>query len=248
MKIKCISCESLARPVYYFSAISPQQIDLEILQIGLHDRPTSLREQLQARIDQTPLDVYDAIGLVYGLCGRAIDGLTSSHTPLVVPRAHDCITLLLGSRAAYQQQQNETPGTYWYSQDYLERSRRYGESMTLGSGMPADLQSIYHQYVDQYGKDNADYLMQTMASWQTHYSRAVLVENELGVTQNIAEQAQQEAEKRGWRLETLPGDLSMVKKLLFAEWDEDFLFVPTQASIQMTGDEQIITAIPNKDQ
>jgi hypothetical protein len=242
LKIKCISCEALARPVYYYSAITPHQVDLEILRIGLHDRPTSLREQLQLQINETPPNTYDAIVLVYGLCGRAIDGLTSLNTQIVVPRAHDCITLLLGSREVYQQQQNDYPGTYWYSQDYLERSGRYGESMALGSGMPGDLQTVYQEYIDKYGLENADYLMQTMGSWQAHYTRAVLVENDLGVKQNIAEQAQNEAEKRGWKLEKLKGNLSIVKKLLFAEWDQDFLIVPPQASIQMTVDEEIITA------
>lgn len=246
LKIKCISCEALARPVYYYSALTPHQVDLEILRIGLHDRPASLREQLQQRINAVPENTCDAIVLVYGLCGRAIDGLTSTHTEIVVPRAHDCITLLLGSREAYQAQQNEQPGTYWYSQDYLERSGRYGESMALGSGMPADLQSVYQQYIEKYGKDNADYLMQTMGSWQAHYTRAVLVENDLGVKRDIAEQAQQEAEKRGWQLEKLNGNLSIVKKLLYREWDQDFLRIPPRSRIQMTVDEQIITAIPNK--
>lgn len=241
LKIKCISCEALTRPVYYYSALTPHQIDLEILRIGLHDHPANLRDQLQQRINEIDEGAYDAIVLVYGLCGRAIDGLFSKHTELVVPRAHDCITLLLGSRETYQHQQNEFPGTYWYSQDFLERSGRYGESMALGSSMPADLQTVYQQYIDKYGLENADYLMQTMGSWQAHYTRAVLVENDLGVKENITEQAQLEAEKRGWRLDKMNGNLSIVKKLLFAEWDQDFLRVPPGASIQMTVDQEIIT-------
>lgn len=40
---------------------------------------------------------------------------------LVIPRAHDCITLYLGSRQRYLEQFNARPGTYWYSLDYLER-------------------------------------------------------------------------------------------------------------------------------
>ena len=242
-KFKVIACEALARPVYYYSALSPHQIDIQLNQIGLHDHPVSLRDQLQSLINQTTPKQYDAILLVYGLCGRAIDGLISEHTPLVVPRAHDCITLMLGSRRAYLDQQNETPGTYWYSQDYLERSGRYGESMALGSAMPGDIRDVYQQYIDKYGQDNADYLIATLNSWQAHYQRAVLVENELPVSAEIAERADQEAERRGWQLERLAGSLSLIRNLLFGEWDDNFLVAPPQHRIQMTADEQIVTAV-----
>jgi hypothetical protein len=242
-KIKVFSCEAMARPVYYYSALSPHQIDIELFRIGLHDHPLQLNQQLQQHIDQTPPETYDAIILVYGLCGRAIDGLKSTHTPIVVPKAHDCITMLLGSGEAYNQQQNEHPGTYWYSQDYLERSGRYGESMTLGSNIPADPQAVYQEYIIKYGQENADYLMRTLTSWQSHYTRAVLVQNELGVQKQIADKAEQEAIKRGWKLEILNGNLSIIKRLLFGEWDKDFLVVSKGSRIQMTMDENIITAI-----
>ncbi len=112
--------------------------------------------------------------------GQSMDWLVKN-IPLVIPRAHDCITLLLGSREAYSQQQNDHPGTYWYSQDYLERSNRYGESMALGSGAITDQQNLYDLYVEKYGQENADYLIETMNNWQKHYDRAVLVETEFGV-------------------------------------------------------------------
>jgi len=38
----------------------------------------------------------------------------------VVPRAHDCITLLLGSKERYAKLFGERPGTYWYSAGWLE--------------------------------------------------------------------------------------------------------------------------------
>ncbi len=237
---KVIACEALARPVYYFSALTPHKIDIELNRIGLHDHPNQLRDQLQASIDNTSPD-YDAILLAYGLCGRAIDGLQSKQNMMVIPRAHDCITLLLGSRSAYAQQQDQQPGTYWYSQDYLERSGRYGTSMALGSGMPDDLQAVYQEYIQKFGQDNADYLIQTLTSWQSHYKRAVLVENELGVNENISNQAAQEAIKRGWQLEKLAGDLNIVRRLLSGEWNDDFLVIPKGSTVTMSMDDEIIT-------
>ena len=49
-------------------------------------------------MDRTPEGVYDAILLGYGLCGNGLAGVTARHTRLVLPRAHDCIGILMGSR------------------------------------------------------------------------------------------------------------------------------------------------------
>ncbi len=238
-----IACEALARAVYFYAAQSPHRINLTLQKIGLHDRPTSLREHLQKLVDQTPADEYDAILLTYGLCGRAIDGLVSRDLPLVIPRAHDCITLYLGSREAYNEQQNNQPGTYWYSQDYLERSGRYGENMALGSVLPSDLNNTYEAYVLKYGEENARYLMDTLNGWQQHYTRAVLFESEFGVDQEIRQKAQDQAARNGWQLESIPSNFQLIKKQIFGEWDDDFLVVPPKHRVQMSGDEGIITSI-----
>lgn len=239
-----IACEALARAVYFYAAQSPHRINLTLQKIGLHDRPSNLREHLQKLINQTPSDDYDAILLTYGLCGRAIDGLVSRDVQLIVPRAHDCITLYLGSRESYIEQQNNHPGTYWYSQDYLERSGRNGENMALGSVLPPDLNNTYEEFVRKYGEENAQYLMETLNGWQLHYTRAVLFETEFGDNAEIRRNAQAQAQKNGWQLETVQSNFQLVKKLLFAEWDHDFLVIPPHHQIRMTADEGVITSIP----
>ena len=66
------------------------------------------------------------------MCGTATVGLTARHAPLVLPRAHDCITLYLGSRQRYNEEFMRHPGTYWYSVDYMERQEP-GASRGAGS-------------------------------------------------------------------------------------------------------------------
>lgn len=241
---KVIACESLARPVYAFSALSKHRIDIEFLKIGLHDQPNQLRTQIQQSIDRTEGMQYDTILLVYGLCGRAIDGLKSKCTPLVIPRAHDCITLLLGSRDAYSKQQNEHPGTYWYSQDYLERSNRYGQSMALGSGAVTDQQTLFDQYVAKYGQENAEYLMETMNKWQKHYDRAALIETEFGISEEIRNKVKEQVALHGWQLENIPGNLTLIKRLIDGDWNEDFLIVLENHTIKMQVNEWIVSAEP----
>ena len=68
---------------------------------------------------------YDAVVMVYGLCGRATAGITARDVPVVIPRAHDCITLFLGSRARYSEQHENQPGTYWYSPEIISSAARW---------------------------------------------------------------------------------------------------------------------------
>lgn len=242
MKIKCIACDALARPVYLSAAYSPHVVDIVLLERGLHNYPNKLRQQLQQFIDDTP-NKYDAITLVYGLCGQATAGLIARKIPLVIPRAHDCITLFLGSRERYKAQFENYPGTYWYTQDYIERDQNAG-GLSLGIGSAtSDLEAEYQAYVEKYGQDNADYLMTVMGAWKKHYQRAVYID--LGITEkdDIKSKARTQAAERGWIFEEITGDLVLIRRLLQGSWalnsDPDFLVVPPDQAIHMTYDDQV---------
>lgn len=243
MRIRCLSCEALARMVYFTSAISPNIVDVEIIRLGLHNTPDTLRTMLQARIDAVNQDGYDAVVLAYGLCGKSTNGLLARSIPIIIPRAHDCITLFLGDRKRYQQQFENHPGTYWYALDYLQRNDNTGTTLSLGASDLANaLQATHQEYVEKYGADNADYLMSIMGAWKAHYNRAVYVDMGIGDGAEVEVRAQQDAQNRGWSFEKIEGDVDLVRRLLFAEWDDDFLVVKPGESIQMTFDESIVCA------
>jgi hypothetical protein len=63
-----------------------------------------LREGVQAAIDEAEAhaEKYDAIALGYGLCGDGLAGVRAQSVPLALPRAHDGITLLMGSRTRFE--------------------------------------------------------------------------------------------------------------------------------------------------
>ena len=88
-----LTCEALARPVYAAAAASPHTVSVRLLKQGLHNRPKGLRKTLQEEIEAIPAGECDAVLLAYGMCGTATVGLAARHVPLVLPRAHDCITL-----------------------------------------------------------------------------------------------------------------------------------------------------------
>ena len=105
MRLKLLCCNVFQREACHCLVRTPHVIDVEFVQLGEHDRPDMLRTTLQTLIDRADAadPAYDAILLLFGLCGNATVGLRAGRTPLVMPRAHDCATVLLGSRAAFRQ-------------------------------------------------------------------------------------------------------------------------------------------------
>jgi hypothetical protein len=243
MRLRCLGCEVLAREIYLCAAHSPHIVDVELFRRGLHDDPPDLRARLQERIEAADGQDYDAVVLAYGLCGQAIAGLTAGQIPLVIPRAHDCITLFLGSRARYQDQFENYPGTYWYALDYVERSDGSASTLALGSGSEADLKAVYAEYVEKYGQDNADYLMEVMGAWQEHYKRAVFIDMGVGDNSAVEARAQADAARRGWTFERVAGDLVLVRRLLMGDWEDDFLVVQPRRRVKMTYDGGVIDCV-----
>lgn len=242
MKLKCLSCDALARVVYWCAAQAPHVVDVELLELGLHRNPADLRARLQMRIDAVSDAGYDAILLAYGLCGKATDGLIARTIPVVIPRAHDCITLFLGSRQRYTAEFERCSGTYWYSQDYLERNTDAGTALSPGADGLSDITLEYEAYVQKYGKDNADYLMEVMGAWKQHYQRAVFIDLGIGDGTAVEQQAQVEATRRGWTYERISGDLRLIRQLLSGAWTSDMLVLEPGQQIVMTYDADVISS------
>ena len=243
MKIKAITCNALARPAYWCASQSPHIVDIELVQFGLHNQADNLRSLLQEKIKTST--GYDAVVLVYGLCGQSTAGLRAGNVPLVIARCHDCITLFLGSRERYNDQFINFPGTYWYSQDYIERAEPGNTALAIGSGTDggSGIQGTYEEYVEKYGVDNADYLMEVMGAWQQHYKRAAYLDMGIGDSSSIAATAQAEATRRGWTFDRVEGNLILIRRLLWGDWDPaDFLILQPGQQIQITYGEDIITA------
>ena len=238
-----LTCEALARPVYAAAAVSPHTVNVRLFKQGLHNRPKGLRVTLQDEIDAVPQGEWDAILLAYGMCGTATVGLASRHTPLVLPRAHDCITLYLGSRQRYNEEFMRHPGTYWYSVDYMERQEK-GAAVALGAAGISDDEEQYEQYVQKYGQETADMLMEEIRSWSRHYTRATFIDLELSDGGIYAERAEEKATKEGWVFERMQGDTRLMRMLMHGEWDpEEFLVVQPGQAIGQSYKDDIVKAV-----
>jgi hypothetical protein len=132
------------------AAHSPHSVHIRWMPTDLHTQPQrDLRPALQAEIDkiEQETDGCDAILLGYGLCSMGTAGLKSRSISLIIPRAHDCITMLLGSREKYQEIfEKYSGGVYWYSPGWIEQFK------TPGRGY--DEQAKYMEYVEKYGEED----------------------------------------------------------------------------------------------
>ena len=187
-------------------------MDVELFQLGLHNDPSDLRARLQEQIDATTGQGYDAIVLAYGLCDQATAGLIARDIPLVIPRAHDCIKLsweIVRDTRTNLRITQALIGTPWITQ-----KDSAGTTLSLGSGLETDMNAVYDEYVEKYGAANADYLMEVMGVWQSHYQRAVFIDMGVGDGTPVEAVAQSEATRRGWNSERVSGDLVLIRRLL----------------------------------
>jgi hypothetical protein len=214
-------------------------VDIVLMEQGLHDTPDKLRTEVQRALNNT-LDIqgrpYDASLLGYGLCSNGIVGL-SAQIPIVVPRGHDCITLLLGSKDRYQQYFDSQPGTYWYSPGWIESGKQPSKER---------YEQLLLQYRQKFGDDNAEYLMQLEHDWMHKYNCAAYVDWGFVDCDRYKQFTKDCAEFLGWNYNELTGEPGLIQRLLDAQWnDAEFLLVkPGQKIAEDLTCPAIITAQP----
>lgn len=243
MRLQAITCDMLLRPVEHLAAESPHEVVVDQLSAALHAKPMSLRERIQVKIDQADPDA-EAVVLAYGLCGGATAGLEARDVPVVLPRAHDCATIFLGSRERYGREHGTAPGTYWYTEDQMERGNALKGWLLGDAARSEDASATRRDYEERFGKDNADYLMETLGEWSVRYERGAFLDTGLAPTAEAAELAREESERRGWRFERVPADLGLIRRLLFGQWDDDFQVVQPGERLAMSYDEGVVTTQP----
>lgn len=208
MRLKLLSCEIFRREIEVLAVDSPHHIDIEFLPQELHVMGRArMNKRLAEYLVAVEEDSYDALLLGYALCSNGIAGLSAHTIPLVVPRAHDCITLFLGSRKRYQDYFFSGGGTYF---------------MTTG----------------WFQQDNA---LNYEPEMMPFYSKLAFIETGLEPPNtNYEQQARKAAEERHWEFELLTGDLSLLRRFLNGDWNDDFLVVPPGKRIQESYDDDII--------
>jgi hypothetical protein len=228
MRLKLLCCDVLYREMCDTIARSPHQVDGEFLPKGLHDIGCALMQQrLQSAVDAVPDGRYDMILLGYGLCNNGIAGLTARSTPVVVPRAHDCMTLFFGSLRRYEEHFRNHPGTYYLTTGWIERGEAEGELRQLSIQHAYGMDLTYPQLVEKYGEDNAQYLYDQLCDQTSHYSRLTFLRMGVEPDDGFEGRASARAEEKGLEFTVENGDLRLVRLLVNGPWnDDEFLTLP----------------------
>jgi len=248
VRLKLIACEICYRECCAAVARSVNKIDVEFLPKGLHDigqagMSARLAETLAA-VDETN---YDAVLFGYALCSNGLVGLTARTIPLVIPRAHDCITLFLGSKERYIEYFRSHPGVYFTTTGWMERGEgltQYVEdSITHQTGMSM----TYEELVAKYGEDNAKFLHDQLCNMTRNYSGLTFIAMGIEPDDRFERQAREEAAERGWKFERVAGDMTLVQQLVDGPWTDDrFLVVPPGHRVAASFDDGIIKAVDLK--
>jgi hypothetical protein len=246
MRLLLISCDVFYREMCLAAARSPHKVDLKFLPKGLHDIGCAgMRQRLQETIDGANVAEYDALALGYGLCNNGIHNLRAPAIPLVIPRAHDCMTLFFGSRQRYLDYFNANPGTYFQTSGWLERAEVKGELRQVSIGHLSGMDQSYPELVQKYGEDNAQYLWESLCNTMRNYTQCTYIAMGVGPDAQFEAQAKQEALEHGWSFVSVAGSLNLIQRLANGDWDAaDFLVVPPGGRVTAVYDEGIIALEP----
>ncbi len=198
-----ICCRSLAPTL---EQILGEDTELTVLDIALHLHPERLRNALLETI--ADLEAPDTtILLGYGLCGRALEGVFSKQSRLVLPKVDDCVGVLLGSRERHKQSLKDHSGRYWLEQSWLDTEL-----------------DIFKQLYKDLGRVPEKYHDRIVQMTLKHYDRLVLFQQDRDKPEAVA-YCQDMAAKYDMTFERIAKDLNLVKHLLFGPWNPDEFIV-----------------------
>jgi len=192
------------------------------LDYGLHVLPKRMAPCLQKELDA--LEEPSLVLIGYGLCGNGLEGLEAGRHTLVIPRADDCITLLLGSHQAYARAQRDHPGTYYLTRGWLE-----------AGGHPL---AEYQALVERFGQESADHVVDMLFGSYTRLCLLASTDADLAACRTeVREIAEFCSERWGMSYEEQIGSDVLLRGLLDAPQTldalgEDFVIVPPGGTVK----------------
>ena len=246
-----VGCSILTDEVCSLARHAESLVDLRFIPAGFHEQPGVMRKIIQEEIDRieewnllkkkspTTYQTYDAILLGFGLCERSAIGLHAKSLPLVVPKAHDCITILLGSKERYLKYTATNSTTFWYSPGWIERMLPPGPDREM---LLAEL------YSRKYDPSEVEFLLESERMWQKKYQQAVFINWNLPHNNKNRRYVRHCARHLNWNYTELQGDPGLLKDLLAGNWDEErFLVLKPGEEIEASYDDGIMKAANSKE-
>ncbi|MGL4392879.1 MAG: DUF1638 domain-containing protein [Fusobacteriaceae bacterium] len=230
--IKIISCNIFENMLK--NILKEKSCQFEVTYIGMenHVIPSKLKELIIEEIIKTEVSKkYTKIILLYGLCGNAIEGISSS-LPIVVPKAHDCCAIFLESGKKFYENFSERLSAEWYTSDYLEKIeelKKIDENFKMNYS-----RNSLDYYIEKYGEDNGKYLYEILSNSKKEiiFIKTISENDE----KNIVYLKQQYES-----VEIVNGGKAFVEKILDEKTeDKEILYLEVGKKITPTYDENVI--------
>lgn len=246
MRLQLIACRVFERELEVLAPTAKTELQIHYVEIALHEQPGSqLRAALQEAVNTVSEDDFDAVALGYGLCNRGLIGLHAHGLPVIIPRAHDCLGMLLGSTKRYLAEMDRQPGTYFQSSGWIEHLPADRMLRPLAAGDSKAFSANREELIAKYGEENAKFLLEELANFTKHYKRLAYIATPVPGGDQREGKASDIAKQQGWSFEKLPGDLGWLRRLLDGEWhDSEFLTLPPHHRVALRYDESLIAAEP----
>ena len=234
MLLKFICCDVFARIAASLAASSPHIVDVDFVPMMAHTDPEELKRLISEKISNSTSESsrpYDAVILGFGLCGNAVIGL-SCPLPMVIPRAHDCCTIHMGSKENFLAEFGNSLSMKWGSTGYHERTRAIDSTYSFSDQLDNYKTSAeYMGYLEQYDEETAEYLWQTLHP-KLDSKESVYIKIDGYEFSDSYECYKSEMDKADISLKSVDGNVSLLKALTDGEWDDErFLVIPPGKAI-----------------
>lgn len=211
MKTVIVACRTIAAELNLAIRETGCGYPVRWIDAGLHRSTEALRGRLQEELNRIG-DAADRVLLAFGFCGNAVQNLTSPGFELILPRADDCITLLLDPGTHEKEM-----GTFYLTQGWLENE--------------ISLWNEYRQTVKRYGRPKADRVYRIMLSG---YRKLGLIDTRAYPLAELLDQSREIAGVFGLNQQVVPGTVGYLRQLLTGPWDyERFIVIAPGESVSL---------------
>ncbi len=200
-----IACRVMARELE--AAAHGMEVELVFLDQGLHRTPDRMPDLIQAAVDAAGTKV---VGLGYGLCSTGLAGVKAGPGGLIVPRAHDCMALFMGSPLIYNRRHEARPGTYYLTAGWVDAKK---DPLTI----------MREEYGSRLDPDTAEWVMREEIK---HYTHICFLNTGVGDTDLVRRRTRKNAQYFGKAFEEIRGSLEFFRTLLQGPYpDGDFIIL-----------------------
>lgn len=199
MRTTMIVCETLRDEFLFLYKDIGLKANVKWIESGLHNYTQKLHDRLQEAVDG--ITDCDRVILVFGRCGDSVLNLKNGNFEMIIPKADDCISLLMGSD---------------------ERRRDYSKEHAayyLTDGWIRGERNIWVEYlysVEKYGEETARSIADMM---YCNYRTLALLDTGVNPIGQLMEKTREIEKTLNLERKVVPAELTYMRELLTGPWD-----------------------------